>query len=201
VTDDDKEFVISDGLHLYHVGLVREPEAHLEALATNNGLSEPIQTPVATLGKYAFGANHSGALQVFQLPELTLASPLETGADVVWGPRRIGNLVLAATAGDELLAIDENAKVIWRYAMRFGPLAGAPAIDRDAVLFASQSGHMETISLRDGRQVASANVGQPLGSGLVPFSNHWLTASADGIVLLVQTPDSAPASDDGGAGE
>jgi hypothetical protein len=179
---------------------VREPEAHLEALATSEELAEPIQTPLATHGKFAFGSSRVGALRVFQLPELTLASPIDAGADVVWGPRRVGQLVLVATARDELLAIDENAKIVWRHAMPFGPLAGPPAIDDEAILIASLDGHIEKLSLRDGASLATTDVGQPLGTGVASFGKNWLAASANGVVLLIRTPDpeSAPAASGAG---
>jgi hypothetical protein len=80
-------------------------------------------------------------------------------------------------------------------------LAGTPAVDGDAVFIASLNGQIEKLLLRNGSTVASASVEQPLGTGLVPFGDNWLAASADGIVLLIRTPNSESATTVGGTGE
>lgn len=197
---DGKDLVISDGSRVYRVALVRDPEPHLEALGTSEELTESITSPIATLGKFAFAANGSGSLNVFQLPELKLETPIDLEAEVAWGPRRIDNVILVATSADELFCIDDSAKVVWRKPLRFGPLVGATAFLGDAVVIASLTGHVEHLALASGETQASADVGQPLHSGPMLWDKHWLAATTDGAVLMFSLTKEPP-TQPGGTGE
>ena len=54
------------------------------------------------------------------------------------------------------------------------------------------SGHVLRISLEDGKTLATSNLGQPLGSGPVAHNEHWLVASKDGTLLIVDSPKETP---------
>ena len=187
-TGDGKEFVIANGPRVYRVTLVREPAPHLEAVATSEELAEPIVTPIAVLGSAAIAADSSGRLRVFSLPDLTTDQPIDLGGSVVWGPRRIGKHALLATANDELVCLDADAKIAWRQTLEHGPLAGTPALAGGELIISLLSGHVMRLAMEDGKTLAIEDVGQPLATGPVSLENRWLVATNDGTLLVIEPP-------------
>jgi outer membrane protein assembly factor BamB len=187
-TADGRELIISDGSRLYRITLAREPAPHLQAITTSDQLAEPITTPVAVIGSTVVAGDNASQLRIFKLPDLSAEKPLDLGASVIWGPRRFGTRVLLTTANDELVCVDQEGKIAWQQPLEKGPLAGSPALANGELIVTTQSGHVVRMSLEDGKTLAASNLGQPLGSGPVAHNDHWLVASKDGTLLIIDSP-------------
>ena len=78
-----------------------------------------------------FVVDSTDKLLSFELPTLAPGKSQDLGAHCLWGPQRVGKLVLVATekgplSGENgrLFAIDEQQQVVWQSDLRYGPLAG-----------------------------------------------------------------------------
>jgi hypothetical protein len=187
-TNDGREFVITDGARVYRVGLARDPSPHLAALATSEELPQSLVTPIAVVNSIAMAANDAGELRVFKLPDLSIEEPVDLGASVVWGPRRLGNYVLMTTSNEELICLDGDAKIVWRKSLEHGPIAGNPALKGEELAISTLSGQLARLSMADGRTLGVTDVGQPLAAGPVEMAKRWLVATKDGTLLLVNAP-------------
>jgi hypothetical protein len=100
----------------------------------------------------------------------------------------VGDLLVFATANNELMAIADDGKVKWQTPIEHGDLAGAPLAAGDSVLVAYRQGILERRSLADGKPVKSADVEQPLATGPVSFMQRLLVVANDGTLLVVDQP-------------
>ena len=108
--------------------------------------------------------------------------------DVVWGPYRIGDRLLVATANEQLVAVSSEGSVAWAAPMTAGDLAGPPLAAGDDVFVAFRGGTLERRSMSDGQVVGSVNVEQPLAAGPVEFLDRIVLTTHDGSLLVIQRP-------------
>ncbi len=107
---DPAAVVIADGYkRLYRLNVVNEPAVHLEAVAEAE-LSDTIVSPLAVVGQTVCGVDATGKVNFFRLPGLARSAQHESIGQAVWGPRRVGNRVMLATADGQLTALPTPAR-------------------------------------------------------------------------------------------
>ena len=73
----------------------------------------------------------------------------------------------------------------WTVPLPYGPLAGEPLLDGDAILFASVSGIIWKVDAQTGEELAKIDVKEPLGTGPVVLGKRLLVCGGDGTVHIV----------------
>lgn len=184
-----KEVLLSDGRGmLYRVGRVEAPEPHLEALATATN-TQPLASPPAALGQFAFGADARGSLYCYTLPDLNPAKKWNLGGEVVWGPQRVGARVVVTTSRDELWAFDEQPAPLWARPVQLpAPLAGAPLEVDGGLVVATVNGVVGRIDLASGELQGTTDLAQPLSGGPMQLGDELLLSAHDGTLLRVAVP-------------
>ncbi len=187
---EDGSVLLADGrTKLYRLTIEQQPRPHLAASAEAE-MAEPIVSPVAVLGNTAFAVNAADVLLLFQLPTLERMEAKEQtlAGRCVWGPQRVGDRVMLATAGDELLCLDDQGRPVWQVPLPFGSLAGTPLAAGDHFMMASRSGVVWRVDAADGRPGGKIETGIPLGTGPVARGANLLIGGTDGTLYLLDPP-------------
>ena len=124
----------------------------------------------------------------FRIAEARTGQVAGPGARCVWGPQRVGKLVLVATEKDRLFAIDEQQQVVWQSALNYGPLAGAPYLSGDEIFLSARSGTVWRISAADGKELGKVDAGCPLGTGPLVVGPRVIVGGHEGSLLEVKKP-------------
>ena len=186
------QFVIGDGRgKLYRVGIKSEPKPHLESVAQVD-LDVRLAGELAAVSDTAYGISRTQGgdiLVAFGLEDLAMGTEWDLGGRAVWGPKRLGSLVLVASDGSRLLCLEEGQKLRWSVELPYGPLAGNPQVRKDDILLASREGTVWRISSETGEELGHLNVGEPLGAGPVAFNETMvLVPGSDGTVHAMAIP-------------
>ncbi len=189
IDGDPNRFVISDSEeNIYLIERAHQPQPHLAAQATGKVGPNPIESPVVVLGDSAMAVAGSSHLLRFKLPSMEPVGEANLPAPAVWGPFRVGEFMLLATANNQLMAIASDGQVAWQAPLEYGDLAGAPLAQQDSLLIAYRKGIVERRSLADGKPLAAKDVEQPLASGPVEFMQRLVVAANDGTILVIDQP-------------
>jgi hypothetical protein len=186
---EDAQLVLSDGVKkVYLLSRVASPQPHLTATAAADISTAPLATRIAVVGDLAVAGAADGSLAVFELPTLASKPNVNLGAVITWGPYTVGQNVVLATATEELVCLDDQAKVLWRQPFTHGPPAGQPiAGNGSAVMLWQQGGHSR-IDLSGGEEGAFVPLPQPVVAGPVPFGKRLVVSAYDGTLLIVNQP-------------
>jgi hypothetical protein len=188
VAVDDKLAVLSDGdKRLTAIGISTDSDKALTevaALVTKTRLISPI----GVLGNVVFVVDSTDSLLSFQLPNLARGKSQVLGARCVWGPQRVGKLLLLATEKNRLFAIGEQQQVVWQSNLAYGPLAGPPCLSGDEILLTSRSGMVWRISAIDGKELGKIDAGCPLGTGPLVVGSRVFVGGHEGSLLEVKKP-------------
>ena len=206
---DDKLAVLSDGdKRLMAIGITTDAEKALSETAAAPGeiTRKGLVSPIAVLGNVAFVVDAADNLLSFALPNLTPGTSQSLGAHCVWGPQRVGKLVLVATEKDRLFAVGEGPgipgapgvpgasgapgapQVVWQSVLRYGPLAGAPYLSGDEIFLSARSGAVWRISAADGKELGKIDAGCPLGTGPLVVGSRVIVGGHEGSLLEVKKP-------------
>ncbi|MGD9636451.1 MAG: PQQ-binding-like beta-propeller repeat protein, partial [Pirellulales bacterium] len=189
VGSDGRQFVITDGFDsIYLVELASDPSPHFTIVKQQKIGAFPIVSGVVVLDQTAFAAIDGGQLLRFALPALENQGQTDLPGDLVWGPYRIGEQLLLATARDQLVAVAKDGAIAWNAPITSGDLAGPPLELNGEVLLAYKKGTLERRSLSDGQVAESLDVEQPLATGPVRFLDRIVVATHDGSLLVLQQP-------------
>jgi outer membrane protein assembly factor BamB len=188
IDNGSSQFVITDDRKkVYRVGVQDTPQKHLVGLAETE-LQQEIASELAVAGDTIYGVVHGASSDtVISLAAEDLAAGKEWPVDgrVVWGPERVGQLVLLATDGKQLLAYDRGQQQKWTAQLKHGPLAGTPLLQDGQLILTSVNGTLWQLSAEDGTEGPVAEIGEPLGAGAVPFAGRLLLSGSDGTLLVV----------------
>jgi outer membrane protein assembly factor BamB len=186
---DTGQFVISDGHEkIFLVELVSGAEPQFKTLTEKSVGAFPIVAPIVVVDKTAYAACDGGQLTRFALPSLENLGQTALPGDVIWGPYHVGNLLLVATADDQLVAVAADGSVAWSDALKAGELAGPPLATEDGFLIASRQGVLEHRTAADGQVAGRLDVEHPLEAGPVRFMDHVVLTAHDGTLLVVAQP-------------
>jgi outer membrane protein assembly factor BamB/TolA-binding protein len=185
----DTQVVLSDGkTTVYLLSLKDQPKPHLEASA-QTAIAKPIASPLGVVAQTGFVADTSGALTVLGLPTLAHGNKdVGLGGRCVWGPVRVGENVFVATDANQLLCFDSKGKEVWRAPLENGPLAGAPLLVGNQLVFASRSGIVWKAEAATGKGASKTNTGCPLATGPVLCGQKLLVGGHDGTIYEVRLP-------------
>lgn len=185
----DRRFVITDGQErIYVVNLIDQPQSRLEAAADGKVSPLRITSPVALLGDLAIAAADGGHLVRYKLPSLESAGEAQLPGDAVWGPYRVGEQAILATADEQLVAISPKGDIAWKEPLAHGELAGAPLVVNGNLLLAYRKGIIERRGMADGKPDAQRDLEHPLAAGPVGFMKRLVLTADDGTLLVVDQP-------------
>ncbi len=179
------------GGDLYSLALASEPIPHLAAQAQAK-LEWPLIGPLAEVGAVAYAVDQEYRLLAIQRADLQLAPVVQLTGPPIWGPQRVGDVVIVATEDDQLLCLDGSGQVRWRQSLLYGPLAGEPAVLGDRLILASTTGTVWSVDRQSGAEIGALAVGEPLARGVVVANDEQrprlLLTAADGALLVTDVP-------------
>jgi outer membrane protein assembly factor BamB len=185
---DAKQLVLADAKgHLYLLGLQDQPKPFLGVTAQTT-VAKAIISPLAVLGKLAFGADESNILAGYELPKLARGAELGLDGRCVWGPRVFGDKMLIAGDDNRLSCIDAQGRRLWQSELKYGPLAGAPLSVGEHFILASRDGNVWRVGAADGKELGKIELGCPLATGAVLFGQEILVGGHDGAIYLLRQP-------------
>ena len=147
-----------------------------------------ITSPVAVLGDMAVAAADGGHLVRYKLPTLEAAGEAQLPGDAVWGPYRVEDQAILATADEQLVAISPTGDIAWKEPLAHGDLAGPPLVANGNITIAYRKGIIERRNMADGKPAAQRDVEHPLAAGPVSFMRRLVLAADDGTLLVVDQP-------------
>jgi len=185
--DDDKLAVLCDGdrrivtIHITgdDVPTLTEAKVVMSKLA--------LVSPIAVLQKTVYVVDEGDNLLSLELPELTPGKTQALGGHCMWGPQRVGKLVLVAT-DKKLFAVNERQQTVWQTVLPYGPLAGAPCAAGDDIYLSSTGGIVWRISAADGKEQGKVDAGCPLGTGPLVIGRRVIVGGHEGSLLEVKKP-------------
>lgn len=187
--DAGRQFVITDGNEkIYLVELAESPQPHFNTVTEKPVGAFPIVAPLQVMGQTVFAVCDGGLVIRFSLPALASAGETDLPGDVTWGPYPVGNLLLVATAEEQLIAVHEDGSIAWADTVKEGELAGPPLAIADRVLLAYRKGTLERRRLADGKVAGRLDVEHPLAAGPVLMLNRVVLTAHDGTLLVVDQP-------------
>lgn len=143
---------------------------------------------LASAGEVAFAVMTSSGgdsmIPIFP-KDLSVGKPVPLRHKLVWGPKRVGNVVLASDHEGHAYAFNEAGELQWVTEQPVGPIAGQPLTRNGRLVFASTSGMISIVG-EDGTIQQQTQVAEPLGSGPVAFNDRLLVAGWDGSLYVVQ---------------
>ena len=137
----------------------------------------------------AFAGAKDGSLATFQLPTLAPGDSVELTGQVTWGPFSVGDHLLLATSGEQLVCLDSQGKVSWQISLTHGPPAGEPIAHNGGIELLWQTGGISRLQIADGAEVAFVPLPQPVVAGPVPFGRRLVVSAYDGTLLIVNHPE------------
>ncbi len=193
ITPDGEQAVLIDGKGtLYRLNLKTEPQPHLAAVLQEASSAEPIAPPVVVGSTVYLATRGVGSDRILSIGVDDFQPTGEWGLSgrCVWGPYAVGDLVLIATDGEELIALQsQQAEPRWKIPLPFGPLIGEPLVLGSDPVLASLRGTIWQLNRETGEEVARAEVDEPIGSGPVQFANNrLLVCGDDGTVHVLNFP-------------
>jgi hypothetical protein len=97
-------------------------------------------------------------------------------------------VVVAAEEGG-LLAFDAGGQLRWQQPLTADPLAGSPLVCPGGdFLVIHQSGKLRRLESGTGKELAAADIGQPLGPAACILGQEVFVAGSDGVVHRLLLP-------------
>ena len=185
----DSQLVLSDGKQkIYLLAQATSPQPHLQATATADISTSPLNTRLAVIGDLALAGTSDGSLALFALPTLASKPSTDIQGEVTWGPFTVGENIVLATATGELICLDSKAKIAWRQPLAHGPPTGLPVAQDDGLVLLWRQGGLSRLQFSDGLEAAYVPLPQPVVAGPVPFGKRLVVSSYDGTLLIVDRP-------------
>lgn len=187
--DSGRQFVITDSHDkIYLVELVDEAQPYFKTVTEQSVGPFPIVGPLRVVDGAVIAACDGGQLARFSLPALENIGQTELPGDAVWGPYQVGDMLVVATANEQLVAVRADGSIAWAAAIGDGDLAGPPLEVDGGLLLAYRKGTVEKRTLADGQVAGRLDVGHPLAAGPVSFLDRTVLTGHDGTLFVVQQP-------------
>lgn len=192
VLADGSGFVIGDGrLTLYRVALKDQPQPHLAALK-EQALETPLAGALVTVGDTVYGmarGETSDTVVAIDPVSLTAGAKWPLAGRAQFGPQVVQDAAYVFSETDGLLCLEAGQKLRWQLPLAHGPLAGPPVAGAAGeLLLLYQSGVLARASAATGDEIASAQLGQPLGRAACLVGQQAIVAASDGTLLVVPLP-------------
>ncbi|MDX1946250.1 MAG: PQQ-binding-like beta-propeller repeat protein [Pirellulaceae bacterium] len=175
---------LSDGRgQVLHVELKLTPQPHLVATASAR-LDSPPASPLAVLGQFLYLVDQGGSLRSLALSDLAVGKSWDI-AGAEFGPCPLGDCLLVATGGGELLCLDANQGERWKVPLKDGLPTGCRAEGSGSILVAFREGVVLHLASNSGQELARIDLAQPLAGAPQRIGQQLLVPAADGSLLLV----------------
>jgi hypothetical protein len=190
----DRALVIGDGKQtVYRIGLkeAAQPSLVKEAEARVEG---DLVSPLAVAGDFVYAIVREGSgdvLQLFQAGNLATGVKLPLGGRFKAGPFAVGSQVFVELQERKLICVEQDRQV-WQIELARGPLSGRPQMIDSDLLLLHASGLIARVNVADGKELAVADAGEPLGEVVAPFASRLLVGGRDGVLHIVTPPQTAP---------
>jgi outer membrane protein assembly factor BamB len=190
-----KGFWIADGRRsLYSVLLKTEAPASL-SLEREIALPGALVSPIVFAGNTAYGLVRSDEGAVLMSFEVDKASPPEKvplASPVRAGPFAVGGVVLVDAQPAGLICLDGSKTFRWTVApgdSASSPLAGQPLLCPGGdILVIDQTGQIQRLDANTGKQVAAANINQPVTGSACILGQSLIVAGSDGVLHRIALP-------------
>ncbi|HTN76769.1 MAG TPA: PQQ-binding-like beta-propeller repeat protein, partial [Pirellulaceae bacterium] len=178
-----------DQKHLYYVARQEQPRPHLAALHSID-LTGDIVAPLALLDEntvvVALKEPQEQLLQAYALPDFKVGARLPLTGQILYGPTRVGGLLLLATATEGLVGIDAELKVRWKFPLEEIALRGAPLLlGNGDLLLITTSGSLLRVNSNSGALIKRLETGHALGAEAKLIGNRLYLAGQDGAVYVL----------------
>ena len=188
---DGKRFIATDGAErMFLVGIEDNPRTHLAAVA-QTALAAPLESDPATVGNTVYAAVRAGvghALVTYKLPSLESDKEFALDGAVVWGPVRLGDVVLLATQPGGLVCLGEGPELRWKAPLSGANPVGEPILLDGQLIVALGDGTVLRLAPDSGEETARIDVGEPVDGRIVALGNRLLLSASDGSLLVAEMP-------------
>jgi outer membrane protein assembly factor BamB len=178
--------LVSDRTRLFRLAVADQPVPHLAA-AAEAGAAAPLASPLAILDRTAYAVDDRKQLVSFDLAQLAPGKSWPLGGNAVWGPRRIGDVVLLATH-DQICCLDGAQNLRWQVALEHGPLAGEPLRAGNAIVLAAAGGTVFRLAADTGKELGKQELEQPIAAGPIAWREGLLVVGPDGTLHVISNP-------------
>lgn len=192
VLSGDRAVVIGDGKQTLYRLAVKEgaqPSLSKEAEARVEG---DLVGSIAAAGDFVYAVvreANADFLQVYQAGNLAAGVKLPLSGRWKSGPYNVADKIFVELQERKLLSVDQDRQV-WSIDLPRGPLAGKPQLLDNDLLIMHAAGSIARLGMADGKELAVAEVGEPLGEVVAQFAGRLLIGGRDGV-LHVATPPAA----------
>lgn len=187
----EPEFVVLDQetSTLYHVRAVNGTGGKTTLTEIGSiGDMPPRADVVAELQGVALAIDmKQGLVQEVTLSDMRPGSTHEFGAALLWGPHRLGDMLVLATSKKELAILtkdSENRIQIAEYPMPHFPIQGRPVMKNGRISLSSLDGALWSIDSEQGETRTELETGVPLQTGPLFFENQTLLPGKDGCLYF-----------------
>ncbi len=170
--------VIRDRKSLQKIGINALPVPHLE-LVGEMFFDAPVYNQVAATGETAYlirrGRDNDEIVGV-SYDKLDERSSQEVSGRVVWGPYRLGNIVLVYTSGSRLYGFGPQQELLWRSDQQVDltPVGGGLQIG-DQILVTGLDGTLWRVNAADGTTISEVNLNKRvIGTPFVVSEEVWI---------------------------
>jgi outer membrane protein assembly factor BamB len=190
ILGDAQEFAIAnDRNQLFRVGINDRPQRHLQQLNATS-VAEGLYGRLAALDQSLFGVTRAAegdALLCFALPETKEVQRWTLAGRLLWGPERVGDVVLVAT-DSQLICTDAQRQQKWAVEWEHGAIVGSPVAEDGQMLLATSGGTVVTLDMNQGETIALTQLGEPLTGGPVVRNNGLLVSAESGVLFVIDRP-------------
>jgi outer membrane protein assembly factor BamB len=177
-SDNASSFVVvRDRKAIQKIGVSPLPVPHLE-LQAEATFEVPVYNQVAATGETVYlirrGRNNDEivSLSYDSLEELRVQ---EVAGRVVWGPYRVGDLVLVYTSASRVYCFDGQQQLLWRSKQVEMSPVGAGIEEGDSFLLTGVGGILWRVNVNNGATVSESQLGKKvIGSPFVVAGEVWV---------------------------
>ncbi len=181
-------FVISDGLEKIYLVELDGDGAYLAAVTEAEVGTTSLATRLVAIGDRVFAGSTDGRLVGFLLPSLEPAERVELQSKAVWGPYKVGDLLVVATESGQLFGVSAGGKQLWQRKSPADDFTGEPLLVGGDMVLTFSSGQLVSLSLADGNTTGIADAKQPFVGGAQLLENRFVVATQDGSILVIKSP-------------
>ena len=185
----DSQLILSDGNRaLYRLNRSATPQPHLQAEVEGEVGPSPFNTRLSVIGDRVCAGTEDGRVAFYQLPSLEAEPLVDLAAQIAWGPFAVNQTWILSTDTEELVALSDQGKILWRQPLPHGPIAGVPHADGNNLFVLWQQGILSRINLEDGTEAGHVKLSQPTTTGPVAFGKRLVVSALDGTLLVIERP-------------
>src|SRR5690606_4071618 len=108
------QFVITDGRDKIYRVVLADPTRPNLATAAEAGVGPfPIESATFVINDTVLAVTEESNIVRFRLPSLEATGETDLPGDVAWGPFVVGDRLILATSGEQLIAVNAGGEIVW----------------------------------------------------------------------------------------